>query len=79
MQLKQGGDETTRYSSVIDGFQKILEYEGIAGFYKGLESKLLQSVLTAAFLFMSKEILFSYAVKLLVMLGARPKAVAQKA
>ncbi|KAI9024001.1 mitochondrial carrier domain-containing protein [Hyaloraphidium curvatum] len=73
MQLKQGTDEKTRYSSVLDGFQKILKYEGVGGFYKGLESKLMQSILTAAFLFMSKEILFEYAVRLLVMLGARPK------
>lgn len=75
MQLKQGTDENTRYNSVLDGFQKILKFEGVAGFYKGLESKLLQSVLTAAFLFMSKEILFKYAVQLLVLIGARPKPV----
>lgn len=79
MQLKSGHDETTRYSSVLDGFQKILKYEGVAGFYKGLESKLLQSVLTAAFLFLNKELLFGYAVQLLALLGARPKALAKQA
>jgi adenine nucleotide transporter 17 len=72
MQLKAGTDDATRYNSVSDGFSKILANEGVAGFYKGIESKLLQSILTSAFLFMSKEILFSYAVRLLVLLGARP-------
>ncbi|KAJ2176352.1 hypothetical protein GGF45_003700, partial [Coemansia sp. RSA 551] len=71
MQLKQSKNENERYSSLIDGLRKVIASEGIAGLYKGIESKLLQSVLTASFLFMSKEALFSYAVKLLVVLGAR--------
>ncbi|KAJ2372766.1 hypothetical protein IW150_003955 [Coemansia sp. RSA 2607] len=78
MQLKQSKNENERYSSLMDGLRKVIASEGIAGLYKGIESKLLQSVLTASFLFMSKEALFSYAVKLLIILGAR-KSVAGKA
>ncbi|KAJ2785686.1 hypothetical protein H4R18_000377 [Coemansia javaensis] len=71
MQLKQSKNASERYSSLADGLRKVIAQEGIAGLYKGIESKLLQSVLTASFLFMSKEALFSYAVKLLIILGAR--------
>ncbi|KXS11358.1 mitochondrial carrier [Gonapodya prolifera JEL478] len=71
MQLRQGTDENSRYNSIADGFRKIIRTEGIIGLYKGIESKLLQSVLTAAFLFMAKEILFQYAVSILVLVGAR--------
>ncbi|KAJ2700970.1 hypothetical protein FB645_004821 [Coemansia sp. IMI 203386] len=78
MQLKQSKNENERYSSLMDGLRKVIANEGIAGLYKGIESKLLQSVLTASLLFMSKEALFSYTIKLLILLGAR-KAVAGKA
>ncbi|KAJ2845326.1 hypothetical protein J3B02_004712 [Coemansia erecta] len=78
MQLKQSKNENERYSSLMDGLRKVIANEGIAGLYKGIESKLLQSVLTASLLFMSKEALFSYTIKLLILLGAR-KAVARKA
>ncbi|KAJ2156463.1 hypothetical protein GGF46_005166 [Coemansia sp. RSA 552] len=71
MQLKQSKNENERYSSLLDGLRKVIAQEGVAGLYKGIESKLLQSVLTASFLFMSKEALFSYAVKLLIIIGAR--------
>ncbi|KAI7833674.1 mitochondrial carrier domain-containing protein [Kickxella alabastrina] len=71
MQLKQSKNENERYSSLADGLRKVIAQEGIAGLYKGIESKLVQSVLTASILFMSKEALFSYAVKLLIILGAR--------
>ncbi|KDQ64474.1 hypothetical protein JAAARDRAFT_28106 [Jaapia argillacea MUCL 33604] len=40
-----------KYKSSIDGLVTILEEEGLHGLYKGIESKLLQSVLTAAILF----------------------------
>ncbi|KAJ1826587.1 hypothetical protein LPJ56_002102 [Coemansia sp. RSA 2599] len=78
MQLKQSKNENERYSSLMDGLRKVIASEGIAGLYKGIESKLLQSVLTASLLFMSKEALFSYTIKLLILLGAR-KSVAGKA
>ncbi|KAI9090037.1 mitochondrial carrier domain-containing protein [Phlyctochytrium arcticum] len=76
MQLKQT-DESTRYTSVLDGFRKIIAQEGVKGLYKGIEAKLLQSVLAAAFTFAFKEELFSNAVWLLVLLRLRaPKIVA---
>ncbi len=68
MQLKQGNTEETRYHSALDGFSKIIKYEGIKGLYKGIESKLLQSVLNSAFLFAFKEEFFNLAVWMLVIL-----------
>lgn len=74
MQLKKSEDESERYNSLMDGFRKVVAREGVAGLYKGIHSKLLQSVLTASFLFMMKEALFKYAVLFLMLIGARPKA-----
>ncbi|ORY02638.1 putative peroxisomal membrane protein Pmp47 [Basidiobolus meristosporus CBS 931.73] len=65
MQLKQSSDENQRYRSVLDGFRKVLKHEGVAGLYKGLCYKLVQSVLTAAFLFMAKESLFRFTLRIL--------------
>ncbi|KAJ1941664.1 hypothetical protein EC988_006700 [Linderina pennispora] len=77
MQLKQSKNENERYDSLMDGLRKVIKHEGIAGLYKGIESKLLQSVLTASLLFMSKEALFSYTIKLLLLIGARKAAIAK--
>ncbi|KAJ3255441.1 hypothetical protein HK103_006258 [Boothiomyces macroporosus] len=71
MHLKDSQDESTRYNSLLDGFQKIFKKEGVKGFYKGIESKLLQSVLTAAFLFAFKEELFNNAQWILILLKVR--------
>ncbi|KAJ3268977.1 hypothetical protein HDV01_001965 [Terramyces sp. JEL0728] len=71
MHLKDSQDESTRYNSLVDGFQKIFKKEGIKGFYKGIESKLLQSVLTAAFLFAFKEEFFNNAQWILILLKVR--------
>ncbi len=76
MQLKQ--DAKAKYSSLTDGFRKIIKNEGVNGLYKGIESKLMQSVLTAAFLFALKEELFGVAVKLLVVLNLRAGQVVVK-
>ncbi|KAI8820427.1 mitochondrial carrier domain-containing protein [Fimicolochytrium jonesii] len=80
MQLKQSTDDNLRYKSVLDGFQKIIRTEGAKGLYKGIESKLLQSVLASAFTFAFKEEFFSTATWLLVLLrlrtGALPVGVA---
>ncbi|KAI8868425.1 mitochondrial carrier [Ramicandelaber brevisporus] len=67
MQLRQSKDAKLRYNSVMDGIQKIIKQESFAGLFRGIKAKLVQSVLTAAFLFMSKEILFEYAVKLIAL------------
>lgn len=74
MQVSQKPEE--RYNSIWDGFTKIIANEGVAGLYKGISSKIVQSVLTAAFLFMAKEMLFDWAVWVLVLAGARKARVA---
>lgn len=72
MQVSQSGDE--KYTSILDGFKKIIAAEGVTGLYKGISSKIVQSVLSAAFLFLAKEVLFDWSVWVLVLLGARNKA-----
>ena len=47
--LQAGGP--TKYKSSVDGLLTILREEGVEGLYKGIGSKLVQSVLTAAILF----------------------------
>ena len=69
MQLSQS--ESGRYKSTWDGLQRIIADEGYGGLYKGIASKLLQSVLTAAFLFMYKEALFKYSVKILALMKTK--------
>jgi adenine nucleotide transporter 17 len=71
MQLKDGQDESSRYSSAADGFKKIIKNEGVQGLYKGIESKLFQSVLTAAFTFALKEEFSSWSTWILVILKLR--------
>jgi len=44
--------EPKQYSGTLDVIIKILKLEGVVGLYQGLESKLLQSVLNASFLFL---------------------------
>ncbi|KAF9117944.1 hypothetical protein BGX30_004962 [Mortierella sp. GBA39] len=71
MQLKQSDDAKERYNSVMDGFRKIIKHEGAAGLYKGISSKIVQSILTASFLFMAQASLVQYVARLLVSLGMR--------
>lgn len=68
LQAKQGADDDKRhhYKGTIDAVTKIVRYEGLAGFYRGMGTKILQSVLAAAVLFMVKEELVKGA-RLLVM------------
>lgn len=47
-----------RYKSSLDGLLTIIREEGVEGLYKGVGSKLLQSVLTAAILFMCQRRIF---------------------
>jgi len=46
------GDQSKVYKSTSDAIIKIMRFEGFAGFFKGLSSKIVQSVLTAALLFL---------------------------
>lgn len=42
-------------SGTLDAILKMIRYEGFYGFYKGMSTKIVQSVLAAAVLFMVKE------------------------
>ena len=44
-----------KYKSALDGMLLIIKDEGIGGVYKGVGNKLLQSVLTAAILFLGQK------------------------
>lgn len=65
-------DGTDKYKSMFDCLKKIVKAEGIFGLYRGIESKLLQSVLTAAFTFAAKEELYNLTTWLLDFLKIRP-------
>lgn len=43
------------YPGTFDAILKMIRYEGLYGFYKGMGTKIVQSVLAAAVLFMVKE------------------------
>ncbi|KAJ7781259.1 mitochondrial carrier domain-containing protein [Mycena metata] len=49
--LQAGHAHALKYKSALDGLLTILKDEGLQGLYKGIGSKLVQSVLTAAILF----------------------------
>ena len=76
MQLKESHIESQRYKSLLDGIRKIFKTEGVQGLYKGIETKLFQSVLSAAFTFACKEELFTGALWLLTILKLREKKTA---
>jgi len=46
--------------SVFESLRKIVKEEGWAGLYGGIGPKLVQSVLTAAFLFAFKDALYAF-------------------
>ncbi|XP_038980065.1 peroxisomal nicotinamide adenine dinucleotide carrier isoform X1 [Phoenix dactylifera] len=57
LQMKQGHDDDKRhqYKGTFDAITKMIRYEGLSGFYKGMNTKVVQSVFAAAVLFMVKE------------------------
>ncbi|KAH9766978.1 peroxisomal nicotinamide adenine dinucleotide carrier [Citrus sinensis] len=57
LQAKQvtTGDKRHHYKGTLDAILKMIRYEGFYGFYKGMGTKIVQSVLAAAVLFMIKE------------------------
>ncbi|ONI24552.1 hypothetical protein PRUPE_2G246400 [Prunus persica] len=57
LQAKQvtTGDKRHHYKGTSDAMLKMIRYEGLYGFYKGMGTKIVQSVLAAAVLFMIKE------------------------
>ena len=44
-----------RYTGTLDAILKMIRHEGVAGFYRGMGTKIVQSVFAAAVLFMTKE------------------------
>lgn len=78
MHLKDSKDENQRFKSIFDGLQKIYKAEGISGLYKGIESKLVQSVLTSAFTFAFKEQFYSLAMWILTLTKIRAAKIAAK-
>jgi solute carrier family 25 (peroxisomal adenine nucleotide transporter), member 17 len=59
-----------KYKSSIDGILTILKEEGIEGLYKGIGSKLVQSVLTAAILFAGQRRIYEITKKVSVMISS---------
>ncbi|KAK4767772.1 hypothetical protein SAY87_002913 [Trapa incisa] len=57
LQAKQeiGGNVALRYTGTSDAIIKMIRYEGLPGFYKGMSTKIVQSVFAASVLFMVKE------------------------
>ncbi|KAH6851289.1 mitochondrial carrier domain-containing protein [Chaetomium sp. MPI-CAGE-AT-0009] len=49
---------------VMEAINRVIKEEGYAGLYKGIAPKVTQSVLTAAFLFAFKDVLYEHSVRL---------------
>uniref|UniRef100_A0A0D3F2M9 Peroxisomal nicotinamide adenine dinucleotide carrier-like n=1 Tax=Oryza barthii TaxID=65489 RepID=A0A0D3F2M9_9ORYZ len=57
LQAKQeiGRNVMSRYTGTIDAIIKMIRYEGLHGFYKGMGTKIVQSVFAASVLFMDPQ------------------------
>ncbi|KAI1820876.1 mitochondrial carrier [Xylaria intraflava] len=53
-----------KQESMIQAIRRVIKEEGYAGLYKGVGPKVTQSVLTAAFLFAFKDVLYEQTIKL---------------
>lgn len=73
LQAKQdiGGNMSLRYSGTLDAIIKMIRYEGFSSFYKGMSTKIVQSVFAASVLFMIKEELVK---AISVLVNKRPKS-----
>lgn len=60
-----------KHRSSFEGLLSILKAEGIQGLYKGVGSKLVQSVLTAAILFAGQRRIYEMTKKVCVPIGVR--------
>ncbi|TVU47633.1 hypothetical protein EJB05_07239, partial [Eragrostis curvula] len=65
-----GDDNRHRYKGTLDAVKKLVYYEGLRGMYKGMGTKIVQSVFASALLFMIKEELVK-AARLLVIGNTR--------
>ena len=70
--LQAGQAHAQRYKSALDGVLTILREEGIEGLYKGVGSKLVQSVLTAAILFAGQKRIYEMTKKVRSLLFLSP-------
>lgn len=61
--LQVGNASAKRYKSTFHGLLTIFKEEGLQGLYGGAQSKLLQSVLTAAILFAAQKRVYDFASK----------------
>ncbi len=55
---KEGNRKEKNYKSTLDVLNKVYKLEGAMGWFKGMEAKLWQTVLTAAFQFLTYETVF---------------------
>jgi adenine nucleotide transporter 17 len=69
--LQAGRANALKHRSSLDGLLAILKEEGIQGLYKGVGSKLVQSVLTAAILFAGQRRIYEMTKKVCVHIGVR--------
>lgn len=60
--------DNSESSSLIQGIKDIVARDGVSGLYKGLNTKVIQSALTSAFLFFFKEQLYAMALVLLALI-----------
>ncbi|KAK0230797.1 mitochondrial carrier domain-containing protein [Armillaria fumosa] len=67
--MQAGHSSALGYKSTLDGLLTILQEEGIHGLYKGVGSKLTQSVLTAAILFAGQRRIYEMTKKVLLTAG----------
>lgn len=67
--MQAGHSSALGYKSTLDGLLTILQEEGIHGLYKGVGSKLTQSVLTAAILFAGQRRIYEITKKALLTAG----------
>jgi len=65
---------SNRSKTIIDWIKTIYSREGLQGFYNGIDVKLSQSVMTAAFLFFFKEELTTFSIKLLKLIKTSKNA-----
>ncbi|KAG0558065.1 hypothetical protein KC19_10G002000 [Ceratodon purpureus] len=80
LQAKQEiGDKYLQYSGTLDAIVEMLRFEGVTGFYKGMSTKIVQSVMAAAILFMIKEELVKAARALITKQVKIPKMAKLKA
>lgn len=65
----KGTQGVVKYAGFIDAVTSILKADGIKGFYKGITSKIVQTVLGAAFMFWVKEKVVVYTMFCIILLN----------